>query len=68
MIEIKIRTEYITLGQMLKYIGVVGSGSEARLFLENEKVYVNDEEEHRRGRKLYPNYIIKIFNNEYKVI
>lgn len=68
MRKIKIKTEYITLGQFLKFVGVIGSGSEAKLVLENEDVYVNDEKEIRRGRKLYPNYIIRVFNEEYKVI
>ena len=68
MREIRIKTEYITLGQFLKFISIIGSGSDAKLFLENEEVYVNDEKEDRRGRKLYPNYIIRVLDEEYKVV
>ncbi|HHX78906.1 MAG TPA: S4 domain-containing protein YaaA [Acholeplasmataceae bacterium] len=68
MKEIRIKTEYITLGQFLKFISIIGSGSDAKLFLENEEVYVNDEKEDRRGRKLYPNYIIRVLDEEYKVV
>lgn len=67
MRNIKIKTEYITLGQFLKFVGIIGSGSEAKLFLDNEDVYVNGEKETRRGRKIYPSYVIKVFDEEYKV-
>lgn len=68
MREVRIKTEYITLGQFLKFVGTIGSGSEAKLFLDNEDVYVNDEKEIRRGRKIYPNYIVRVLGEEYKVV
>lgn len=54
MVEIKVRGDYLTLGQALKIAGVIGAGGEARGFLESERVLVNGEPEDRRGRKLYP--------------
>ena len=65
MVEIKIHTEFIKLGQMLKLASIISNGSEAKFFLEENVVYVNLEVEQRRGRKLYENDIIKIDNVEY---
>lgn len=52
MTEIKITTEYITLGQFLKFANIIDFGGEAKMFLLSNDVYVNDEIESRRGRKL----------------
>lgn len=57
---VKIHTEYIKLGQLLKMINEIGNGAEAKAYLDEFDVYVNDELESRRGRKIYPNYIVKI--------
>lgn len=67
MKKIKINTEYITLGQFLKYIAVIPSGAYAKSFLQEEVVYVNGETEARRGRKLYPGHKIS-FNKEVYLI
>lgn len=53
MITIKLTSEFITLGQLLKITDCIGSGGEARHFLTNNKIYVNNELDQRRGRKLY---------------
>lgn len=68
MIKIQISTDYITLGQFLKFAGVIDSGAYAKTFLGEEEVYVNGELENRRGRKLYPGYIIEVLNNKYEVV
>lgn len=60
MEKITIKTEYITLGQFIKYIGLVSTGGEMKFFLLNEKILVNKIEENRRGKKLYKTDIIKI--------
>ncbi len=51
-IDIALRDEYITLGQLLKLAGVIGTGGEAKSYLADHVVQVNDEPEQRRGRKL----------------
>ena len=33
MKEIKIHSEYITLGQLIKYLGIVNTGGEIKVFL-----------------------------------
>ncbi len=68
MKEIKLKGEYITLGQVLKLEGYVSTGGEAKLFLVENTVLVNNTQEQRRGRKLYISDTIKIFNDEYKII
>jgi ribosome-associated protein len=52
MNEIQIDTEYITLGQFLKVADIIQSGGMAKWFLSEHEVFVNDELDVRRGRKL----------------
>ncbi len=65
--KIKISTEFIKLDQFLKWIAVVDSGSEAKEVILDGKVKVNDEVETRRGRKIYPEYKVEIFDKTYIV-
>ena len=67
MKKVKITTEYITLGQFLKFVGIITNGSEAKHYLLDSNVYVNGEKEDRRGRKLYIGYKIIIDKEEYTV-
>lgn len=53
MQEIKLRDEYIKLGQALKAAGLVGSGVDAKLVIQDGLVKVNGETEVQRGKKLY---------------
>lgn len=50
---IKLRDEFIKLGQALKAAGFVDSGVEAKEYIVQGLVLVNGEVETRRGRKLY---------------
>lgn len=68
MENIAITTEYITLGQLLKIANIISSGGEAKWFLAENTVLVNDELESRRGRKLYKGMTIKVLNKEYKIV
>lgn len=65
--KIKISTEFIKLDQFLKWIAVVDSGSEAKEVILDGKVKVNDEVETKRGRKIYPEYKVEIFDKTYIV-
>ena len=53
MQEIKLRDEYIKLGQALKAAGLAGSGVDAKLVIQDGLVKVNGETEVQRGKKLY---------------
>ena len=52
MKKIKIKDEYITLGQFLKFAGCVSNGLDAKMVIKDGLVLVNDEVEVRRGKKL----------------
>jgi ribosome-associated protein len=57
---IKIDSDYITLGQLLKMTDCIQSGGQAKFFLENHIIYVNQQLENRRGKKLVNHDIIEI--------
>ena len=54
MIDVFIDSEFITLGQLLKLIGVITNGGEAKIALLTLKIQVNGTFENRRGRKIRP--------------
>lgn len=58
--EVVISTEYITLGQFIKLTNIFDSGGMIKNFLQQNGVFVNDQLEKRRGRKLYVNDKVKI--------
>ena len=65
--KVKISTEFIKLDQFLKWLAVVDSGSQAKQVILDGEVKVNDEVETRRGRKIYPEYKVEIFDKIYVV-
>ena len=52
--EIKIRTEFIKLQDLLKFAGAVETGGDAKLIIQEGRVSVNGETGTMRGRKLRP--------------
>lgn len=67
MIEIKIRDEFIKLGQALKLAGVVDDGVQAKYVIQDGKVQVNGEVDLRRGRKIYVGDLVSYEGKEIKV-
>ena len=65
---IKIRDEYIKLGQALKLAGAVESGVEAKIGIQDGCVYVNGEVELQRGKKLYSGDVINFEDEEYTIL
>lgn len=65
--EISISSEYITLGQFLKFADIIHSGGEAKEFLARVPVKVNGEQDNRRGRKLRPSDKIEIEGELYEI-
>lgn len=61
--EIKIRDEFIKLGQLLKLANLVESGVEAKVVIQEGLVEVNGETDTRRGRKCVPGDVIR-YNGE----
>ena len=66
--EIKIRDEFIKLGQALKLAGVVEDGVEAKYAIQDGLVQVNGEVDQRRGRMVYEGDVITFEDQEIKVI
>jgi ribosome-associated protein len=60
---IKLKEEYIKLGQALKAGGLVGSGVDAKLVIKDGMVKVNGKAETQRGKKLHDGDVVE-FNNE----
>lgn len=54
METIKIETEFIRLDALLKFAGLVETGGEAKLAIQNGEVTVNGEICTMRGKKLRP--------------
>ena len=52
--EIKIHTEFIKLQDLLKFAGVVETGGDAKLIIQEGRVAVNGEPCLMRGKKLRP--------------
>ena len=65
--SIKLRKDenFITLGVLLKLAGIIDTGGQAKWFLNENAVLVNDEEENRRGRKLYHGDVIVVKNQAF---
>ncbi|GKV57683.1 hypothetical protein NCCP2222_36300 [Sporosarcina sp. NCCP-2222] len=60
MDKLMIDTEFVTLGQVLKMTNAISSGGMAKWFLEENPVFLNGEEERRRGKKLYDGDLVNI--------
>jgi ribosome-associated protein len=58
--EVLITTPFITLGQLLKEESIIGTGGQAKWYLREHTIEVNDEPENRRGKKLYPKDTVNI--------
>lgn len=52
--EIKIKTEFIKLQDLLKFAGAVETGGDAKLLIQEGRVAVNGETCTMRGKKLRP--------------
>ena len=63
METIKLRDEYIKLGQALKAAGLAESGADAKHAVEEGLVKVNGQTEYQRGKKLRDGDVVE-FNGE----
>ena len=64
---IYLRDEFIKLGQALKAAGLVESGVEAKEVIQEGLVFVNEEQDTRRGRKLYEGDVVSFENQTIKI-
>ena len=63
MEKVIIRDDFIKLGQAMKLAGMVGSGVDAKMLIQDGQVEVNGEVEYQRGKKLHEGDVIT-FNGE----
>ena len=68
METIKLREDYIKLGQALKAADLVSSGVEAKIVVQDGQVEVNGEVDTRRGRKLVPGDVITFDGKSVKIV
>ncbi len=64
---IKLKEDYIKLGQALKAAGLVDSGVEAKFVIQDGLVLVNGNLELQRGKKLVDGDIVEFESNQIKI-
>lgn len=64
---IKLKDDYIKLGQALKAGNLIESGSMAKSVIQDGLVKVNGETELQRGKKLYDGDIVSFSNETIKI-
>lgn len=64
---ITIRDEFIKLGQAMKLAGMVDSGVEAKIVIQDGQVAVNGVIDDRRGRKLYSGDIVTYKGESFQI-
>lgn len=67
METIKIKDDFIKLGQALKLAGLADSGIEAKIIVQDGLVKVNGQTEMQRGKKLYDGDIFEFEGKQVKV-
>lgn len=68
MQEIKLREDFIKLGQALKAAGLVGSGVDAKFVITDGQVKVNGQVETQRGKKLVDGDVVTYDGNSVKIV
>ena len=66
--EVAINSDYITLGQLLKFLDLVSTGGEAKAYLADHEIKINGEKEDRRGRKLRPGDEVILIEGTFRLI
>lgn len=66
--KIKLREEYIKLGQALKAAGLVENGVDAKYAIQDGLVKVNGVTECQRGKKLYDGDEVLFEGNTIKIV
>lgn len=67
VVRLKDGESYITLNVLLKITDIISTGGQAKYYLAENEVLVNDILENRRGRKLYPGDVVKVEGKEFEI-
>lgn len=65
---IKLRDEYIKLGQALKAAGIAESGVDAKYMIQDGEVTVNGEKEFQRGKKLHDGDVVVCHDVQIQIV
>ena len=65
---LNLRDDFIKLGQALKATGLVDSGVEAKIVIQDGLVKVNGHTELQRGKKLYDGDMVEFKENTIKIV
>ena len=68
MEEISITTEFIRLDSLLKLTGLVDTGGQGKLLIQQGEVQVNGEVCSQRGKKLYPGDRVQLGGRSFQVV
>lgn len=68
MLKLKIKDEFIKLGQAMKLADLVDSGVEAKLVIQDGQVFVNGEVEFQRGKKLRNGDIFEFDGSQVQIV
>ena len=68
MEKLIIKTDYILLGQFLKYAGIISNGGQSKMFLAENSVKINGIIDQRRGKKLFPGDIVEVLGQKYEIL
>ena len=67
--EVAYKDDYITLGQLLKFVRVIDEGGLAKQYLQSNHALVNGVPENRRGRKLREGDVVQLEDRRsYKLV
>jgi len=61
--QVVINSEFITLGQLLKFVDIISFGGEAKDFIMNNECKVNGVETKERGKKIRVGDKVEINNS-----
>ena len=62
-LEFILKTDYIELIKLLKFMNIAESGAQAKLMVENGEVIRNEEPEYRKRAKIVKGDTLEIFDN-----
>ena len=65
--KFKLEIEFITLGQLLKEMGVIETGGQAKWFLRENSVLLNGSPEDRRGKKLRVGDVVVVGDQTFEI-
>ena len=68
MEEFKLKDEFIKLGQFLKATGLVESGVEAKIVIQDGEVKLNGAVETQRGKKVVAGDVVSFDGKQIKVL